>query len=161
MGKVTISVLKVVIALSLAGSLVVQVVIVPTVWADLDDTPFAVRTFVIALMVLGVATMQVFAVCVWQLLTKVRKGSVFSDASFRYVDTIIWSIATAAVIALIFAVLLAPGEAAPGLVGLVCGASLVLGGVALLVVVMKSLLRQAIDREREASELRTELGEVI
>ncbi|WP_197510772.1 hypothetical protein [Tessaracoccus coleopterorum] len=37
MGNVTIGVLKAVIALSLAGSLVVQVMILPTVWNDLDD----------------------------------------------------------------------------------------------------------------------------
>ena len=42
-----------------------------------------------------------------------------------------------------------------------CGASLVLGGMALLVVVMKMLLRQAIEREDEARALRSELDEVV
>ena len=45
-------------------------------------------------------------------------------------------------------------------IGLVCGASLVLGGVALLVVVMKALLRQAIDRENEVDALRAELNKM-
>ncbi|WP_144794229.1 DUF2975 domain-containing protein [Microbacterium paludicola] len=67
----------------------------------------------------------------------------------------------AAVLALAFAFVLAPTSVAPGIVALVCGAALVLGGMALLVFVMKALLRQAIDRENEAQTLRTELGEVI
>lgn len=161
MAKPTTLVLQVVIALALVGSLIVQTFIVPAVWVDLDGAPAVPRIAFVSLLVLGVATMQVFAVCVWQLLTRVRKGSVFSESSFRYVDVIIWSIAAAAVIAFAIAVLLAPGQTAPGIVGLICGAALVLAGMALLVVVMKNLLRQAIDRETEASALRSELDEVV
>jgi hypothetical protein len=105
--------------------------------------------------------MQVFAVCVWQLLTRVRRGSIFSESSFRYVDVIIGAIAAAAVLMFALAVLLAPGGTAPGIVGLICGGALVLGGVALLVVVMKALLKQATDREHEAQALRAEIDEVI
>jgi hypothetical protein len=159
--KSTTLVLQVVIALALAGSLVVQTFIVPAGWVDLDGAPPVPRITFVTLLVLGVVTMQVFAVCVWQLLTKVRKGSVFSESSFRYVDVVIWSIAAAAVITFAIAVLLAGGEVAPGVVGLICGATLVLGGMALLVVVMKTLLRQAIDRETEATALRSELDEVV
>jgi hypothetical protein len=159
--KSTTLVLQVVIALALAGSLVAQTFIVPAVWVDLDGAPPVPRITFVTLLVLGVVTMQVFAVCVWQLLTKVRKGSVFSESSFRYVDVVIWSIAAAAVITFAIAVLLAGGEVAPGVVGLICGATLVLGGMALLVVVMKTLLRQAIDRETEATALRSELDEVV
>lgn len=161
MGKATILALRVVIALALAGSLVVQTFIVPAIWADLAGEVLWARITFVTLIVLGVVTMQVFAVCVWQLLTKVRKGSVFSESSFRYVDIIIWTIAAAAVLTFAMAVLLAPGSVAPGIVGLICGASLVLGGMALLVVVMKNLLRQAIEREAEASALRTELNEMV
>ncbi len=74
---------------------------------------------------------------------------------------IIGAIAAAAVLALVLAVVLAPGAVAPGIVGLICGAALVLAGMALLMVVMKTLLRQAIERENEARTLRTELDEVI
>ncbi|MFC8679954.1 DUF2975 domain-containing protein [Microbacterium ureisolvens] len=161
MAKATIWALRVVIALALAGSVVVQTFIVPAIWRDLEGELLWARIVFVTLIVLGVVTMQVFAVCVWQLLTKVRKGSVFSESSFRYVDVIIWAILAAAVLAFAMAVLLALGTTAPGIVGLVCGASLVLGGMALLVVVMKNLLRQAIDREAEASALRTELDEMI
>lgn len=161
MGGATVLALRIVIALALIGSLIVQVFIVPAVWVDLEGASPVGRIAAVTIIVLGVVTMQVFAVCVWQLLTKVRKGSVFSPASFVYVDIIIWAIAAAAVLAFIMAVLLALGETAPGVVGLVCGASLVLGGMALLVVVMRMLLRQAIDREHEAAALRNELDEMI
>ena len=161
MANATIWILRVVIALALAGSLVVQTMIVPAIWRDLEGELLWARITFVTIIVLGVVTMQVFAVCVWQLLTKVRRGSVFSESSFRYVDVIVGTITAAAVLAFAMAVLLASGSTAPGLVGLVCGASLVLGGMALLVVVMKSLLRQAIAREGEAAALRSELDEVV
>lgn len=161
MARSTTLVLQVVIALALAGSLVVQAFIIPAVWTDLQGAPPVSRITFVTLLALGVLTMQVFAVCVWQLLTRVREGSVFTESSFRYVDVIVWSISAAAVITFAIAVLLAPGGVAPGIVGLICGAALVLAGMALLVVVMKSLLRQAIDRDAEAATLRSELDEVV
>lgn len=147
----------------MAGSVVVQVLILPAVYQDLADagTPPWGRVTFVTIAALGVVTMQVFAVCVWRLLTLVRKGSVFSEAAFGYIHTIIASFAAAAILALTVAVLLAPGEIAPGIVGLICGASLVLAGIALLVVVMRQLLVQAIARESEVRTLRSELDEVI
>ena len=38
------------------------------------------------------------AVCVWRLLTMVRRGTVFSHAAFRYVDIVIGAIAAASVL---------------------------------------------------------------
>jgi hypothetical protein len=161
MGKTTIGALRVVIALAVAGSLVVQAMIVPAIWFDLEGEALGARVTVVAIAFLAVVTMQIFAVCVWQLLTKVRRGSVFAPSSFVYVNVIIGAILAAAALAFALAVLLAQGQTAPGVVGLVCGASLVLGGMALLVVVMKALLSQAIDRENEARALRSELDEVV
>ncbi|MNL85974.1 hypothetical protein D3C87_2144850 [compost metagenome] len=59
------------------------------------------------------------------------------------------------------AVILAPGEIAPGIVMLICGAALMIGGVALVVLVMRTLLAQAVARDAEAKHLRSELDEVI
>ncbi|HEX5857724.1 MAG TPA: DUF2975 domain-containing protein [Microbacterium sp.] len=161
MGKWTILVLRVVIALALAGSLLVQFVMMPVIWADLEGAEDWARGLFVAILVLGIVTMQVSAVCIWQLLTMVRRGSVFSPAAFRYVDVIIGAVAAASVLAFLLAVLLAPGEVAPGIVGLICGASLVIAGIALLVYVMRMLLAQAVAREAEAKRLRSELDEVI
>ncbi|GAA4768977.1 DUF2975 domain-containing protein [Microbacterium gilvum] len=161
MGRTAIAILRVVIALALAGSLIVQAVLVPLLWQDLDAAPPAARIAVTAIAVAGVGTMQVFAVCVWRLLTRVRRGSIFQERSFRDVDVITGAVVAASALLLALAVLLAPGGTAPGVVGLICGASVVLAGMALLVVVLKALLRQAIAREDEARALRDELGGVI
>ena len=53
------------------------------------------------------------------------------------------------------------GGIAPGVVALICGVALVLGGVALIVVVMKALLRQATQQEVDLGVLRAELDEVV
>ena len=88
--------------------------------------------------------MQVSAVCIWQLLSLVRKGAVFSNAAFRYVDVVFGAVAAASVLTFILAVILAPGDAAPGVVGLICGLSLAIAGVALVVLVLRMLLAQAV-----------------
>jgi hypothetical protein len=159
--NLAIVVLRVVIALSFAGSLIVQIGMMPIMWSDLDSTPDWLRTAAVLSLVLEIVALQVVAVCIWQLLTLVRLGSVFSDAAFRYVDVIIGAIAAGSVITAAIAVMLAPGEAPPGIVGLICGASLVIAGVALVVYVLRMLLRQAVAREAEAAHLRSELNEVI
>lgn len=161
MSRVTIVVLRVVIAVALLGSLVVQTLIVPLLWLDLAQEELWGRIALVSIVVLGVGTLQVFGVCVWLLLTKVRRGSIFSESSFRYVDVIIGAILVAAALTWILAALLAPGSVAPGLIALIGGAGVVLAGVALLVVVMKALLRQAIDRDAEARSLRSELDDEV
>lgn len=161
MGTSTILALRIVIALALAGSLFVQVVMMPLIWVDLEGAALWDRIAFISILVLGIVTMQVSAVCIWQLLTMVRRGSVFSAAAFRYVDVVIGAIAAASALTFLLAVLLAPGDVAPGIVGLICGAALVIAGVALIVLVLRALLAQAVDREVEAERLRSELNEVI
>ncbi|MBO3663818.1 DUF2975 domain-containing protein [Microbacterium stercoris] len=161
MGRYLVRTLQVVIALCLAGSVVVQVVLLPLVWADLDGEALWGRIALITITALWILGLQVCAVCVLRLLAMVRRGSVFSPAAFRWVDTIIGAVAFDAVLTAVLAVLLAPGEPAPGIVALICGAALVTGGVALLVLVMRRLLQQAMERETEARTLRSELDEVI
>ena len=150
-----------VLALALAGSLVVQAMILPAIYRDLADAPPLPRTAFVALVGLGILSLQVFAVCVWRLLSKVREGTVFAEGAFRDVDVITGSLVVVVAVLAAIAALLAPGGAAPGVVGLIGGAALVFAGFALLVRVMKGLLRQAIAREKEVVGLRTELGEVI
>jgi uncharacterized membrane protein YedE/YeeE len=59
-------------------------------------------------------------------------------------------------------VVLAPGEAAaPGVVLLIGGAAVLIAGVALIVVVLRMLLAQAVARDTEAQQLQSELDEVI
>jgi hypothetical protein len=171
MGTLTMLALRTVLALVLAGSVFVQVVMVPLLAIDLDELNpdhAYLRTPLVVFAVLGIVSIQVVLVCVWRLLTMVRRGTVFSDAAFRYVDVVIGAIATGSV--LVFGIALvgayanrtAPGdEIAPGMVGLICGFSLVVAGVALVVLVMRMLLAQAVALDSEAKHLQAELDEVI
>lgn len=160
--------LRVVIGVALIGSVIVQAAIVALLWWDTDEELTGIGVALAVIGVLGVATLQVIAVCVWRLLTMVGRGTVFSHAAFRFVDLIIGAIGAAAVLTLSVAVVArfanhaVPGdEVAPGLVGLICGFALVIAGVALLVYVMRTLLAQAVALDSEARHLKSELNEVI
>lgn len=168
MGQWAVLALRGVITTALVGSLVVQLVMVPLLWLDMDAVPTAVRVPFVVIVVLGIVTMQVTAICIWRLLTMVRRGTVFSHAAFRYVDIIIGAIATASALTFGVAVVAAysnrttPGDAvAPGLVALICGASLVIAGVGLIVFVLRILLAQAVALDSETKHLQSELDEVI
>jgi Protein of unknown function (DUF2975) len=169
MGKRAVVALRIVLGLVLAGSLFVQVVMVPLLVADLEGGDLAdLRVPLVVIVVLGIATIQVTAVCVWRLLSMVRRGTVFSHAAFRYVDVVIGAASAASLLTFAFAVTLAlanrtmPGDAvAPGVVLLICGAAVIAAGIALIVLVLRMLLAQAIARDAEADHLQAELDEVI
>ncbi|MCX5040944.1 MULTISPECIES: DUF2975 domain-containing protein [Streptomyces] len=126
--------------------------------SDLSDRLVPILTIV----VLGAGTAQVVLVSVWRLVTMVRRGTVFSHAAFRHVHLVIGAFLAASLLAFALGVVLAPGEAvAPGIVLLLCGAALAVLGVALVVLVLRMLLAQAVARDVEASRMRAELAEVI
>jgi hypothetical protein len=92
----------------------------------------------------------------------VRRGTVFSHAAFRYVHVVIGAMVAAALLVFALAVVLAPGEAvAPGVVLLLCGVVMAVLGVALVVLVLRMLLAQAVARDVEASRMQAELEQVI
>ena len=166
MGNLAVLALRIVLAMVLAGSLFVQAVMVPLLARDLEgdfnQDVADVAVPVIVIIVLGIVTVQVTAVCVWRLLTMVRRGTVFSHGAFRYVDIIIGAAAAASLLTFALGVVLAPGEAvAPGIVLLIGGAAVMVAGVALIVLVMRMLLAQAVARDAEAHHLQSELDEVI
>jgi hypothetical protein len=166
MGTLTVLALRIVLAMAMAGSLFVQAVMVPLLARDLeqDFSPDVARvaTPVIVIVVLGIVTVQVTMVCVWRLLTMVRRGTVFSHGAFRYVDVVIGAVAAASLLAFALGVVLAPGDTvAPGVVLLIGGLAVLVAGVALVVVVLRMLLAQAVARDTEAHHLRAELDEVI
>lgn len=162
MGHLAVLALRVVLATGLIGSLFVQAVMLPLLAIDLEDAPAWVRTATVVIVLLGIVTVQVTMVCVWRLLTMVRRGTVFSHAAFRYVDVVIGAAAAASLLTFGLGFTLAPGEAtAPGVVLLIGGAAVLIAGVALVVFVLRLLLTQAIARDAEAHQLQAELDEVI
>ncbi|MFC7843383.1 DUF2975 domain-containing protein [Streptomyces sp. NPDC001046] len=165
MGKLAVVALRVVLVVLLAGSLFVQGVMVPLLAADLNglEPEYAhLRTPILVIIVLGVLTAQVVAVCVWRLVTMVRRGTVFSHGAFRYVHLVIGAFVAAACLVFALGVVLAPGEAvAPGVVLLLGGVGVAVLGVALVVLVLRMLLAQAVARDIEAHRMQAELEEVI
>jgi hypothetical protein len=154
MSRPTVLALRVILALSLLGSLLVQLLILPAVWGDLTNTPVGWRAAAVGILALWILCLQVVAVCIWRLVSMAAADAVFSVAAFRYVNVVIGAVVTAAILTAGLGGMLVPGELAPGVVGLVFGAALATGGVALVVVVMKTLLRKAI-------AMRSELDEVV
>lgn len=165
MGKLTIASLRTVLALVFLGTVFVQTVMVPLLAADLSEAgpgAQAVRVPVVVLVILGLVAVQVILVCVWHLVTMVRRGTVFSPAAFRYVDVVIGAVAAGALLMFGLGAVLAPGEGvAPGVVLLIGGMGVAVAGVALIVLVLRMLLARAVATDVEATALRSELGEVI
>ncbi|WP_432101185.1 DUF2975 domain-containing protein [Streptomyces sp. WAC 04229] len=163
MGKLTVLALRAVLAALIAGSVFVQTVMAALLAADLDGGDLADRRVpIVVIVVLGVLTVEAVLLSTWRLVTMVRRGTVFSPAAFRYVHVVMGAFAAAGVLVCALGVVLAPGEAvAPGVVLLLCGVALAAFGVALVVLVMRVLLAQAVERDAEASQMQAELNGVI
>ncbi|WP_328835663.1 DUF2975 domain-containing protein [Streptomyces europaeiscabiei] len=165
MGKLAMLALRAVIVGLFAGSVFVQAVMLPLLATDLEglDADVAqVRTPTLVIVVLGVVTVQIALVCVWRLVTMVRRDTVFSHAAFRYVHGVIGAMLAASALVFALGVVLAPGEAVPpGIVLLLGGVALAVLGMALIVLVLRMLLAQAVTRDIEATRMRAELAEVI
>lgn len=161
MGKLTVHALRAVLMLVLAGTVFVQAMMVLALATKPDDgslplTPLRVIT------ILGMVSVQVALVCVWRLVTMVRRGTVFSHAAFRYVDVVIGAIVAAALVWFAVTALNAPGQRDdPGVTLIMGGVGVAILGVALVVLVLRMLLAQAVARDGEAAHLRAELDEVI
>ncbi|GII85704.1 transporter [Sphaerisporangium siamense] len=165
MGKLTVLVLRAVLVALLAGSVFMQAVMAPLMATDLEeiDPAFApLRVPFLVIAVLGIVMVEVVLFCVWRLVSMVARGTVFSHAAFRYVDIVIGAVVAAALLMAALAFLLAPGEAVPpGMILMMGGAMVAIFGVALIVLVLRMLLAQAVARDIEATRMRAELDEVI
>ncbi|MFC8724782.1 DUF2975 domain-containing protein [Streptomyces bacillaris] len=163
MGKLTVRALRAVLVVVLTGTVFVQALMV---WAlvsgnDPEDGSLPLPPLRL-ITILGIGTTQVTVVCVWRLVTMVRRGTVFSHAAFRYVDIIIGAIVAAALVWFAVTALNAPGQRDdPGVTLIMGGVGVAILGVALIVLVLRTLLAQAVARDVEATQLQAELDEVI
>ncbi|WP_327169354.1 DUF2975 domain-containing protein [Streptomyces subrutilus] len=161
MGKLAVRALRAVLVVVLAGTVCVQALMVWALAADPEDgslplTPLRVVT------ILGLVAVQVAVVCVGRLVGMVRRGTVFSHAAFRYVDGVIGSIVAAALVWFAVTALNAPGQRDdPGVTVIMGGVGVAILGVALIVLLLRMLLVQAVARDVEAARMRAELDEVI
>jgi hypothetical protein len=114
------------------------------------------------LAILGMVSVQVALVCVWRLVTMVRRTTVFSPAAFRYVDLMTGAIVAAALVWFAVTAVNAPGQRDdPGVTLIMGGAGVAILGVALIVRVLRMLLAQAVARDVEAAQLQADLDDVI
>jgi hypothetical protein len=163
MGKLTVRALRAVLVLVLTGTVFVQALMVWTLISGSDPEDGSLPlTALRVIAILGMVSVEVALVCVWRLVTMVRRGTVFSHAAFRYVDLIIGAIVGAALVWFAVTIVNAPGQRDdPGVTLIMGGIGVAILGVALIVLVLRMLLAQAVARDVEAAQLRAELDEVI
>ncbi|MFG3291943.1 DUF2975 domain-containing protein [Streptomyces sp. NPDC048179] len=163
MGKLAVGALRAVLGVVLVGTLFVQA---GMVWAlvgknDPEDGTLPLTSLRV-ITILGMVAVQVAVVCVGRLVTMVRRGTVFSHAAFRYVDGVIGAIVAAALVWFAVTAVNAPGQRDdPGVTLIMGGIGVAILGVALIVLVLRMLLAQAVARDVEATRMQAELDQVI
>ena len=163
MGKLTVGALRAVLMVVLAGTVLIQAAMVWVLISGSDPEDGSIPLTALRIItILGLATVQVCVVCVWRLVTMVRRGTVFSPAAFRYVDILIGAIVAAALVWFAVTIVNAPGQRDdPGVTVIMAGIGVAILGVALIVLVLRMLLAQAVARDVEATQMQAELDEVI
>ncbi len=161
--KWIVALLRVLLVMAFGYLLVLQFMGVPgDILHDLERSPEAAHLLIPMLVVaeLVMICFQIVIVCIWVLLTMVDKDRIFSDASLRWVDGIVWSFVTAWVffaglaLYLTAVIFFTPELRDPGFPMVLFGLTLMGAVVVLLMLVMRALLRQA-------TTLRTDMEEVI
>ncbi|GGM94547.1 DUF2975 domain-containing protein [Streptomyces fuscichromogenes] len=161
MGKLTVGALRAVLVVVFVGTVFVQAGMVWALVAKPADGALPLTPLRV-IVILGMVSVQVAVVCVGRLVTMVRRGTVFSHAAFRYVDGVIGAIVSAALVWFAVTALNAPGQRDdPGVSVIMAGIGVAILGVALIVLVLRMLLAQAVARDVEAAQMQAELDEVI
>jgi Protein of unknown function (DUF2975) len=155
MGKLTVLALRAVLVMVLTGTVFIQTMMVWTLAFATDPEDGSLPLTPLRLItIVGMASVQAAGVCVWRLVTMVRRGTVFSDAAFRYVDVIIGAIVTAALLWFAVTALNAPGQRDdPGVTLIMGGIGVAILGVALIVLILRMLLAQAAQMQAELDEV--------
>jgi hypothetical protein len=163
MGRLAVRALRAVLSMVLAGTVLIQVLLAWTLISGSDSEGGSIPLTTLRLVTLvGMVTVQVAVVCVWRLVTMVRRETVFSPAAFRFVDIVIGAIVAAAILWFTVTAIDAPGQRDdPGVTLIMGGIGVAILGVALIVLILRMLLAQAVARDIEATHLRAELNQVI
>lgn len=129
--------------IALALQVLILLVLSGSMATDYPEAAF-MRWPVLALAVLGLACGQVVLVSTWKLLDIIESSRIFSASAFIWVDAIVWSLATAAVVSAISLLYLSWVGLGPITVpAMPLLALLVILGMLLLMLVMRGLLQQA------------------
>ncbi|MEN9620685.1 MAG: hypothetical protein RL499_878 [Actinomycetota bacterium] len=157
MNRLTTISLKALIGVLLALLLLCQVAVVPAIAAEMATRipPLAYLQWPGVVAAANfVLCLQVALVCVWRLLTLAGEGIIFNERAFRFVDVILGAIIVATVVVLGSLVIIANAQAATPSIALLGVLGVVVGSIlALLVVVLRGLLRQATQLESDLAEV--------
>ncbi|GAA2628313.1 DUF2975 domain-containing protein [Streptomyces axinellae] len=165
MHRLFITALRVAVAAAILVGLFGQLLVIPNTAANTVENfppyaPYEVPYVTVA--VLGVACVQAALVATWVLLGMVEREAIFTPRAFRWVDVIIGASVVATLLAfgvmahLFLASIPSPGDGMDT-IGVMMGATTCVGvgtAFAMLVVVMRGLLRKS-------TELQTEMAEVV
>jgi hypothetical protein len=154
MSQLVIAALRVLLVLLTLGSVGVQVVIVVLVAMRIAEIGVGFQALPYSVLgVAAIACVQVALIAIWVLLSMVRRGAIFDERAFRWVNVI--SVAGFVAAVLVAAVCAHAGEVddAPGLILVGGGVALAGAAFALLMVVMHGLLRNATMLRRELDEV--------
>jgi hypothetical protein len=160
---VLVIVLRVFLASLFAFLVVMQVLSFPgSTIDDVQRSPEAAHLLWPMLVVaeLEILCFQIVIVCVWKLLTMVRKDRIFSSASLTWVNGLVrtfiagWILLAALAIYLTAFIYFTPEIRDPGVPIVLFGMVLIGAVMVLLMVILRALLRQA-------TTLRADMEEVI
>lgn len=150
-------ILKALIVLLLGLLLASQILVIPevariTAIRNPDVAQLEVPGIIGAVLFLGLV--EVTLVCIWFLLSLVQAERIFRVEAFRYVDVILAALVSAgALILASFIVIVASRAVSLSLVLLAVLGIVVSAALALLVVVLRGLLRKALEIEQDLSEV--------
>lgn len=165
MSKAVVILLRTLLAIFFALALLIQFFAIPGLITDIKMVepefahlalPYGIPAF------LAFVCVEVVLVAMWMLLGLVRTGTVFSERAFRWVTTIIWATWTAVGLSLIpiaysivYALSVDTSETTGSPAASIALVIVILGGAAfaLLMTVMRALLRQATDARAELEEV--------
>lgn len=154
--RVTLA-LKALIVVLLVLLLVSQIVVIPevarvTALRNPDVAQLKIPGIVAAIAFL--VLVEVTLLCVWRLLSLVRAERIFSTDAFRFVDVILAALISAgALIAASYVVIVANRAVSLSVTLLAVLGIVVSAALALLVVVLRGLLRKALQLEQDMSEV--------
>jgi len=152
--NISLVLLRIFLAVLFVFLVVMQVLSLPGQFAQsAKESPetAVVSWILLAATELGALCLQVVIVCTWRLLSMVRRDRIFSEASLRWVNAIVWSFVAGWVLLVGVAtyitaiIYLTPQLRDPGVPILLFGVVLVASVFVLLVIVLRALLRQATD----------------
>ena len=149
--------LRMLLVTTIALLLVAQVIALPATaaqWASRFPELAWLRVPGIVIAIAFIVCVQIVLVCLWRMLGFIRNDGPFSARSLSYITVIIAAIVIADLLIVAALVLLAVGNAAnPSVLLLGCFGVVVGAALALLVGVLRELLRKALELQHDLSEV--------